>query len=545
MSRAVDCVVVGHNDTDFAEFARAQQVFAERSASYSEVRTNSILDNGERRTYMELLNRVLRRVTGRPWDLNTFKQPSLGVAYLVSYLRRRGLSAVPVNCFNASRAALADILKEGAAAVAITTTYYVDDEPIKEVVDFVRRVQPDATIVVGGPRILSLCQAHQPRLQDLVFRSIGADVYVDSSEGEATLTAVVRALSRNDRARLRETPNLIVRDTPESFVRTPRMPERNDLEANVIDWSTFEPEAFTPTAYMRTARSCPFTCEFCNYPAMAGPHTYASVEVIEREMRYLAEHGLEYLLIVDDTFNVPLPRFKNICRMMIRNRFRFRWVGFFRCSNSDDETFDLMRESGCLGVYLGIESGDPTILQNMRKFADTRRYLEGIRKLHERGIVTLASMIVGFPGESAASVQASIDFLNDAAPTFYNVQVYFHDPKAPIEAKRDAYAIRGSGYSWSHATADWRQAVCWKEEMIRGVAASIQLPLYGFSIWSLPYLVQHGLDVDRIAQFCRFANRISHAELAGSALDVDAEIDAFCARSGWGDPAMTATGAVR
>ena len=533
MPHKIDCVVIGHNDTDFAEYSRVQERFSARSASYSEVRTNSILHNGARRTYMELLNSVLAHLTERPWDLNTFKLPSLGVAYLVSYLRRQGLVAEPVNCFNASKAELARLLREGTTTVAVTTTYYVDDEPIREVVDFVRRLQPDVQIIVGGPRVLSLCQHPDRRIQDLVFGSLGADVYIESSQGEATLAAVVRALAENEPARLRHIPNLIFQGGGAALTRTPRVLENNDLEANAVDWSGFLPAQFLPTTYMRTARSCPFCCEFCNYPAMAGKHTYVGVETIEREMQFLAEQGLEYLIVVDDTFNVPLPRFKEICRMMIRNRFKFRWVSFFRCSNSDDEAFDLMRESGCLGVYLGIESGDPEVLQKMRKFADTKRYHEGIRKLHERGILTLASMIVGFPGETDRSVRESIDFLNSAAPTFYNAQVYFHDVKAPIEGRREEYAIRGQAYSWSHATADWKQAVAWKEQLIREVTTSIQLPLYGFSIWSLPYLIQNGLQLDQILQFCRFANRLTGAELRGAIPDVDAEIATFCDASGW------------
>src|SRR5215471_5879202 len=60
---------------------------------------------------------------------------------------------------------------------------------------------------------------------------------------------------------------------------------------------------------------------------------------------------------------------KKLYRMMIKNNFDFKWVSFFRCSNANDETFALMAESGCIAVYLGVESGDQTILNHMNKFA--------------------------------------------------------------------------------------------------------------------------------------------------------------------------------
>jgi radical SAM superfamily enzyme YgiQ (UPF0313 family) len=247
----------------------------------------------------------------------------------------------------------------------------------------------------------------------------------------------------------------------------------------------------------------------------------------------MKDAGVRDVIFIDDTFNVPFPRFKDICRMMIRNRFGFRWVSFFRCSSCDEEALDLMKESGCLGVYLGIESGDTQILRNMHKFARIERYRESIAKMSERGILSLASMIIGFPGETGETVQRSIDFLNAAKPSFYNVQIYYHDTQAPIEKRRHEFDITGSGYSWRHSTMDWQEAIELKEKMIREVRYSLQLPLYGFSIWTVPYLLQNGLSMDQILDFTRFANSVSHAEIRGEAVDLDEGIRDLISRPGW------------
>ncbi len=525
------CVVVGHNDEDFAVYSEKQRQFAERSAGYNEVITNSVRINGRQCTYMDLLNVILSRSDGMQHNLNTFEVPNLAVAYLVNFLRGKGLNAEGVNFFNKSKPKLATLLACNPICVAITTTYYVEDDPIREVIAFIRQHNPDALIVVGGPRIYSLSRSQPGRVQDLTFRSIGADIYVESSQGEATLALLVRALAEH--GDLSKLPNLIFRDSNGRFERTERKPENNRLEENIIDWTRFPKAEFTPINYMRTARSCPFSCEFCNYPAMAGDHTYLSVDAIERELRVMKNTGVRDVIFIDDTFNVPFPRFKQICQMMIRNRFDFRWVSFFRCSSCDDEALDLMQGSGCLGVYLGIESGDPQILKNMHKFARIERYCESIGKLTDRGILSLASMIVGFPGETAQTVQNSIDFLNQAKPSFYNVQVYYHDTQAPIEKQRDRFKIIGSGYSWRHETMDWREAIAFKERMIREVRHSLQLPLYGFSIWTVPYLLNQGLSLSQVLNFTRFANAVSHADIRGEPFDLDTGISELLNRPDW------------
>jgi p-methyltransferase len=157
--------------------------------------------------------------------------------------------------------------------------------------------------------------------------------------------------------------------------------------------------------------------------------------------------------------------------------------------------------------------------------------------MNERGILSLASMIVGFPGETSESVNNSIEFLNDAQPTFYNVQVYYHDKQAPIEKRRDELSITGSGYSWSHATMDWRTAVLEKERMLRLVDGPLQLPLYGFSIWTVPYLMKNGLSVDMVKNFTRLANRLSRAAMDESQVDVDVAIGELINQPGWCLPA--------
>lgn len=524
----IDTIIIGYNDIDFGDYAYLQEQVSSHFGTYSELKTNSILIDGRRETYMNLLNRILSIQTGSDWELNAFKMPNLAVAYLASYLKKRDFNIGIVNFFNSEKGKLAAMMHHGARSIVITTTYYVDDEPIKEIVKFARSVDPEVKIIVGGPRIFSITKSMSERRQDLTFRNIGADIYISSSEGEQTLAAVVEVLKSGSLKGLSDVNNLIYKVSERDyFARTEVKVEQNDLDSNAVQWELFEKDFFTPVTYMRTSRSCPFSCEFCSYPINGGAHITTSIEVIEGEMRKLHDAGVQYLIFIDDTFNVPLPRFKQLLQMMIKNQFNFKWISFFRCSNADDEAFDLMVESGCLGLYLGIESGDERILKNMHKFADVKRYRNSIKKLRDRNILTLASLIIGFPGETEESVQNTINFLNESPTTFYSVQLYFHDTLAPIEQKREAYGIKGRAYSWSHNTMDWKRAIELKEYMLKSVKSSLLIPLYGFSIWTLPYLLEHGLSVNNILEFVRFANSLLEDEMNGYAADIPERIREF------------------
>ena len=506
-SRGLDCIVVGHNDVDFAMVEQALAKTKNHSAAYVDLMANSVPYRGRRVTYMSLLNEVLTDVTDKPHDLHECELPHLGTAYLASYLRRRGHETEIINFFNKDKGKLADLLENAAPkAVAITTTLYVEHSPITEIVQFIRAHNPETCIIVGGPHVFNICSTQAEPTQNFLFQAIGADVYVFDSQGELALSRVIEQLGEDgDLSRI---PNLVYTTDGRTFTRTERKIEENDMNANVVDWKLFDADFYTPTVQTRTARSCAFSCSFCRYPVNAGPLKLTGLEVLEGELRYLKSRGVKNVVFIDDTFNVPLPRFKEICRMMIRNQLDLNWYSFFRASNSDDEAIDLMVESGCKGVFLGLESGDPTILKYMNKHADPSKYAYAIKRFNEVGITSFASIIVGFPGETEQTFQNTMEFLTDAPPTFYRGEMYYHYNNVPIQDRAGELGIQGAGYSWKHKTMDWRRATELLEVMYRNLQGPHVLPGYMFDFWALPYLAGKGFDVRQVKGFTKAAQSL-------------------------------------
>jgi len=500
----LDCIVIGHNDIDFAMVENVLKKTSNHSAAYVDLQANSVNYRGRRMTYMSLLNHVLIDATGRDHDLHECDLPHLGTAYLTNFLVRRGFGVEKINFFNRGVGYLKDLLTTASPrAVAITTTLYVDHAPIQEVVRFVREHNPETRIIVGGPHIFNLCSTLEPETQNFILQEIGADVYIFDSQGELTLSQVLEQL-RGD-GDLGRVPNLIYTADNQYFERTPRRLESNDMSSETVDWRLFDQHDFTPTVQTRTARSCAFNCSFCRYPVNAGALSLTGLGRLEEELRYLRSAGVQNVVFIDDTFNVPLPRFKNLCRMLIENDFGFNWYSFFRASNSDDEAIDLMVRSGCKGVFLGIESGDPGILENMSKHADPEKYRYAIKRFNEVGIASFASIIVGFPGETEETFQNTYRFLEEACPTFYRSEIYYHYGNVPIAGRSEEFGMKGAGYSWKHKSMDWSRA----SELVRYTYGNLKgprvLPGYMFDFWALPYLTGKGFSVDQIKSFTEVA----------------------------------------
>ncbi|OFW02605.1 MAG: hypothetical protein A3G20_08530 [Acidobacteria bacterium RIFCSPLOWO2_12_FULL_59_11] len=507
MSGTLDCIVVGYNDTPFAKLLERAKLVRDHSGGYLHLKANSVAFRGERIKYSDLINTCISASTGNESHYHVGRLPSLGACYLASFLRKRGLRAEVVNFFNYDKGRLAQLLTESPRSVAITTTFYFELDPIREIVDFVRHYNSETRIIVGGPYVFNVCSDYPPAIQDTLFKQAGADIYVFDSQGELTLSRICNQL-RTPKPALDTIPNLVCASDSGAFCRTGREIENNDMDENAVDWSTFDRDFMRPAVQTRTARSCAFKCAFCRYPVLAGSLDLTSLDVIEKELDYLHSNGVTHLLFIDDTFNIPAGRFKEICRLLLRKKYDFKWFSYFRCANADDEAFALMAEAGCTGVFLGIESGDQAILKGMNKAATVERYKYGLRQLNARGIARYASFIIGFPGETKESARNTMAFIQETQPTFYCLESYFHDKKVPIADKSDVYDIKGQAYSWKHKTMDWIQAAELVNEGYRTITSSVILPLYSFDLWSLGYFMSQGFAIEQLTAFLKLASKM-------------------------------------
>ena len=93
---------------------------------------------------------------------------------------------------------------------------------------------------------------------------------------------------------------------------------------------------------------------------------------------------IENLIFIDDTPNFPVPRFKAMLELL--KQYDFRWYSFIRAQYIDDGISRMMKESGCDGVYLGIESADNQILKYMKKAAKGEVYMRGVECLKKYGL---------------------------------------------------------------------------------------------------------------------------------------------------------------
>jgi hopanoid biosynthesis associated radical SAM protein HpnJ len=178
-----------------------------------------------------------------------------------------------------------------------------------------------------------------------------------------------------------------------------------------------------------TGRGCRSKCTFCLWPQTVGGHRYRvrSAENVIAEVRWIKEYMPEVkeVMFDDDTFtdSSNLPRVEAIARGM--GSLGMTWSCNAK-ANVPYATLKVMKENGLRLLLVGYESGDDDILQNIKKGLRTdiaRRFTDNCRKL---GILIHGTFILGLPGETAETIEKTINFAKEINP--HTIQVSLAAP---------------------------------------------------------------------------------------------------------------------
>ncbi|WP_438431715.1 radical SAM protein [Gorillibacterium sp. sgz500922] len=477
---------------------------------------NFIWYNGKRYTPSDMFNHIFYEEMQMQDDMGPICMAGVfnsAIAFLGSYLTKRGYKVDYINSFNTQQHELIEKLKGNVRSIAIPTTLYTEEYPIVEIIQFIRKYNREAKIILGGPYIYSALRILPKQDVSDFLKRLGADYYVVSTEGEEALGHLVEAIKTN--ASCQHIHNLYFLSN-EEYVFTTYKQEDNPFEEGILNLS-FAGDSVVSSAYVRTTKSCPFACSFCSRDQYAGSYQTASVEVIEsildNNMQY---ESVKSVIFVDDTLNVPPNRFKDMLRMMIRKKYPFKWHSYFRCQFADREMVELMRDSGCEGVFLGIESGSQAMLDNMNKSVKIEQYYRAMRLMNEYGITTTASFIIGFPGETYETFLETKRFIEECKPTFFRASSWVCDPLSPINNNRDKWGLTGMYTHWKHNTMDSATARDLQDELFLDIDQSIWTKFDEFDSMIAYHIMDRGLDLDQMKQFLGYFNLGLKERLRGS-----------------------------
>lgn len=489
-----DCMLIGFKDY----FLNERMIVARNNeAALNYCKHEFVKCDNKYFFYDEFLSYLCRYDKELKFSINEI--PYLGIVYLSNYISKKGIKVKTFNYFDNNFDEIIEFVKENKVDfVAVSSVNYTNPIPLIRVVRQIRKWLPNSKIAIGGAYIFNKYMDSSTKDFEKEIRLIGADYTICDAQGEQALYNLYQYVKGNEK--IENIKNVFVikdnRVTKLDFQK-----ECNDINENIIDFSNLDENLIFSTMNIRTSRGCPNRCSFCNYPVRNPKLELQEDDIVLNQLLEINKiDTVKNIVFIDDSFNMPLKRFKRLCELMIKNNFSKDWYSYFRMSHCDEEAIALMKKSGCAGVFLGVESADNTVLRNMNKNSTVEQYSEALNLLNKYEIPTFAYMMIGFPGETEESIQRNIDFLNNNNVTFYSFNLWFLEHSTPIYSEREKFDLEGNGFQWSHSTMNSLTASKFMDEIYDRVEHSIYIPGENFSFWGVPYMIGKGYSLEQVKQ---------------------------------------------
>ena len=254
---------------------------------------------------------------------------------------------------------------------------------------------------------------HGTLFPDLTLREAPVNIIV-RKEGEETFPEVLHALE--EERGLADIPGISYQRDGKIFHNPERPPA--DLETlpevpyELIQGPVYFLAEGKPTLYFETSRGCFSQCAYCYNQAYHQRkwRKQSAQKVLERVHSLKVKFpGIQHLSLVDDNYFVSIGRVKEIAEGLVRMKspvtYQVQGAHTGQIHRMDVEDLRLMARSGCVRLDMGVESGSPRILEEMKKKIHPHQVREINQRLGRLGIRPWFNFMAGFPGETSHDIQ--------------------------------------------------------------------------------------------------------------------------------------------
>ena len=173
----------------------------------------------------------------------------------------------------------------------------------------------------------------------------------------------------------------------------------------LVNYKAYTDDSGRVRLTLLASRSCPMKCSYCPYIKYYGDYEPRDIDKVMDDVRTLVSLGAEVIQFRDQFFTCNKDRIRDLCQRMIDENIKVSWICETKLSSLDEELVDLMKKSGLMLVCFGVESGNKEILEayNSNK-GEMSDQIAKVKMLRDKGILTMAFYIIGFPEDTWESV---------------------------------------------------------------------------------------------------------------------------------------------
>lgn len=270
----------------------------------------------------------------------------------------------------------------------------------------IKEKNPSLPIIFGGPQVSLTARSSMEAFPWIDLIAIGEaertiEKIIQAFEGQIPFTSIPGILYRKQ--------GEIVSNNEQEFIE-------NLDSLPILDYSLISYINDLETIPIEAGRGCPYECTYCSTKTfwkrkfrLKDPQ-----RLIDECKDLYFNYGKNKFNFIHDLFTVNKAKVMDFCEKVLEEHLPIKWGCSARIDTLDEELIQKMSEAGCKDIYLGIETGSPTMQKISRKNLDLSLVWEKIELLGKYNIEVILSFIYGFPQETITDLEQTLDMIQKA-----------------------------------------------------------------------------------------------------------------------------------
>ena len=368
-----------------------------------------------------------------PYPPNAHSHPPfipLGLAYLGAVAEKAGHQVTVIDCqgerltYDSFRQRIAGVPSDVIGVTSTTLLY----NSAKTIMETAREVHPNAVTMIGGSHVSFWDEnaLNETKALDVIVRKEGENTFLEllqRIEAQRSYSDVLGTTVR----------------TKDGTVRNQDRPFLHDLDSlpspayHLLPLDSYHRMGKTIFPIV-TSRGCVQWCDFCSTVRMFGRgYRVRSPKKVVDDMEALHnKYGESQFTFYDDAFTINRNHTLEMCADMKARGLDVEWDCETRVDAVDKELLEKMQDAGCITIWFGVESGSEKILDKMHKKINREQVRAAFKMAQKAGMMTIASAVIGFPGETEETAWETINFINSLNPDDIGCYIATPYPGTPM-----------------------------------------------------------------------------------------------------------------
>jgi anaerobic magnesium-protoporphyrin IX monomethyl ester cyclase len=284
-------------------------------------------------------------------------------------------------------------------------------------------------MVLGGPHPTFLPQ-------ETLQAELGLDAVV-VGEGEETIVDIFQKYEKTEDNELSEVKGIIYRENNKIRTNLPRTPIK-DLDnipfpaRHLLPFKDYVDSGYAGA--MITSRGCVFSCNYCSSSLIMGKkfRVRSPENVVDEIEELVSKYKIKDLAFIDDIFMLNKRRAMSIADEIKNRNLDINFITSSRVDTVNRDLLESLKSSGMNTLYCGVESGSQRVLDLMGKGITLKQVEDAFKIIKDVDIATIASFILGYPGETIEEINETITFSIKLEPDFTQYSILTPFPGTPI-----------------------------------------------------------------------------------------------------------------